>query len=163
MARPKTPPNQKRTLQAYINWTQLYDWKIEFSPNFLPDISRERARKMLKQFWEQVEVREFGHKRNGQSKAKIKRMCFIEGDGQNLQVHYHCAVQLPPLHSKIESAEERAQRLVRFCARLKMAWEQSQAAGHHTTCEPIKSFEGFTVYICKKSLSDSFCGMTSEL
>lgn len=163
MAKIYRPPNQRKLLQAYINWAQEREWQIEFSPNFQPGITRERAQKTLSQFWHHMNRQVFGCRRNGEPNATIKRMCFIEGDGHNLQVHYHCAVQLPPLRDGTESDENKAERIIRFCARLNRAWEQFSAAGHFTSCAPIRSLDGFTVYICKKSLSDSFCGMTSEL
>ena len=148
-------------IPAYIDWLRTVDWNIEFSPNFLPDISRERAQRILDNFLYKVDCAVHGKGGDEMPKKHVVRACFLEGHANSQNFHYHCAVQVPRLEN--ETAEQHLDRMLEFCAFLKALWKKETAAGHHTSCEPIRSYDGYTVYICKKVIAGSFCEVTTRL
>jgi hypothetical protein len=146
---------------AYIKWIRTIDWEIEFSPNFLPDISRERAQRVFNSFWYKADCVVHGKNKDKQPNEHIIRSCFLEGEAKYQNFHYHCAVRMPVVAN--ETIEGHLDRKLEFCAFLMALWEKETAAGHHTSCAPIRSYNGYTVYICKKVMAGSFCEVTTRL
>ena len=150
---------------GYIAWMRAEKLDIELSMNFRDGVGRELAVRAARIFWQSIDCEIYGKKAVRKNNTRLKRACVLEGAVKNCNLHYHCAVQLPALMSGVESDEERSARMHEFCAFLISRWEEFWQAGRYSTCEPIDTVEGFTVYICKdvRRAEGSYCLETSTL
>ena len=149
----------------YLNWLAPIKWDLALSLNFRADIGREQAIAAARVFWHKLDYEMFGAAQVKTHKKRVTRACFIEGEKNVRNWHYHIAVQMP--HNSIEAigGEHTFDRIRLFGEVMLERWSKLREAGEYSIVKPIYDAEGWLKYICNdvNLLGCGLCTITSHL
>ena len=133
---------------AYSRWIAIQDWHVALTLNFDSNVSREAAVQAARIYWQRLDVELFGSNSVKRRNMRLPRACFIEGENDVRNWHYHAAVRLPVTDgccwnpALISSPQ-------RFGDVLVERWKDMREAGRFSKATPIYNAAGWATYISK--------------
>jgi len=145
--------------EGFAQWALTERWHLALTLDCVSGISRERAERAARLFWQRVDCELYGAGQVRRQNKRLKRMCYWHGDAAAARNwHLHCAVQLDIQDADWRQDAGLADLAKQFGERLAWHWQELREAGSYCKIELIDSEVGWTRYIRREEHynSDSF-------
>lgn len=151
--------------KAYAEWLDEHDWDVALTLNYRADICYLRAVDAAKHFWNAVDCEVFSWNDVFRRGIRVPRCCFIEGDDEIANWHYHMAVRVPKRYYEKNLDLNRSECVDKFCGLLTTQWGVLMESGRFTKSKPIYDKRGWLDYISKSAgeQDQALCLATSTI